>query len=118
MTLKVGMAVEVVWRGEMVRLEIARNRVVEVLGRNESAADLRNFLALDGARRNVAELGLGCNPRARVWGNVLEDEKAGPHIALGRSEHIGGTLCFDDVGMFEAAKLMRVLCISSVELNG
>jgi leucyl aminopeptidase (aminopeptidase T) len=28
---------------------------------------------------------------ARVWGNVLEDEKAGPHIALGRSEHLGGT---------------------------
>jgi leucyl aminopeptidase (aminopeptidase T) len=27
---------------------------------------------------------------ARVWGNVLEDEKAGPHIALGRSEHLGG----------------------------
>jgi hypothetical protein len=80
----------VVWRGEIVRLEIDRNRVVEVLGRGEAAADLRNFLAMDGARRNVAELGLGCNPTARVWGNVLEDEKAGPHIALGRSEHIGG----------------------------
>jgi leucyl aminopeptidase (aminopeptidase T) len=64
--------------------------VVDVLGRGEAAADLRAFLALDGARRNVAELGLGCNPMARVWGNVLEDEKAGPHIALGRSEHLGG----------------------------
>lgn len=80
------------WRHEIVRLEIAQNRVVDVLGRSEAAADLRNFLALDGARRNVAELGLGCNPRARVWGNVLEDEKAGPHIALGRSDHIGGTV--------------------------
>jgi len=78
------------WRGEIVRVEIARNRVVEVLGSSEAAADLRTFLAMDGARRNVAELGLGCNPRARVWGNALEDEKAGPHIALGRSEHIGG----------------------------
>jgi hypothetical protein len=29
---------------------------------------------------------------ARVWGNVLEDEKAGPHIAFGRSEHLGGTV--------------------------
>ena len=78
------------WRGEAVRLEIASNRVIDVLGSGEAAEDLRNFLALDGARRNVAELGLGCNPKARVWGNVLEDEKAGPHLALGRSEHLGG----------------------------
>src|SRR5215212_2394854 len=78
------------WRGEVVRLEIDHNQVTDVLGRSEAAVDLRAFLALDGARRNVAELGLGCNPNARVWGNVLEDEKAGPHIALGRSEHLGG----------------------------
>jgi hypothetical protein len=78
------------WRGEVIRLEIAQNQVVDVLGRGEAASDLRDFLTLDAARRNVAELGLGCNPTARVWGNVLEDEKAGPHIALGRSEHIGG----------------------------
>jgi hypothetical protein len=80
----------VVWRNEIVRLELDRNRVIDVLGRGEAAADLRNVLALDGARRNIAELGLGCNPNARVWGNILEDEKAGPHIALGRSEHLGG----------------------------
>jgi hypothetical protein len=78
------------WRGEIVRVEIDHNQVVDVLGRGDAAGDLRNFLTLDAARRNVAELGLGCNPTARVWGNVLEDEKAGPHIALGRSEHIGG----------------------------
>ena len=78
------------WRGDVVRLEVDHNQIVLVLGRSEAAEDLRKFLALDGARRNVAELGLGCNPTARVWGNVLEDEKAGPHIALGRSEHIGG----------------------------
>ena len=35
-------------------------------------------------------LGWAATRRARVWGNVLEDEKAGPHIALGRSEHLGG----------------------------
>jgi Thermophilic metalloprotease (M29) len=78
------------WRGEVVRLEIDHNQVTDVLGRTEAAVDLRAVLALDSARRNVAELGLGCNPNARVWGNVLEDEKAGPHIALGRSEHLGG----------------------------
>src|SRR5262245_30108971 len=80
------------WRGEIIRLEIEQNQVVDVLGRGEAASDLRAFLTLDAARRNVAELGLGCNPTARVWGNVLEDEKAGPHIALGRSEHLGGVV--------------------------
>jgi leucyl aminopeptidase (aminopeptidase T) len=86
------------WRGEIVRLEIEHNRVIDVLGRGDAADDLRNFLTLDAARRNVAELGLGCNPTARVWGNVLEDEKAGPHIALGRSEHIGGVTGPDAFG--------------------
>jgi leucyl aminopeptidase (aminopeptidase T) len=80
----------VTWRGEVIRLEIEHNQVVDVLGRSEAASDLRDFLTLDAARRNLAELGLGCNPTARVWGNVLEDEKAAPHIALGRSEHLGG----------------------------
>jgi hypothetical protein len=80
----------IAWRGFLLRLEIAGNCVTNVLGDGAAADDLRAFLALDPARRNVAELGLGCNPQARVTGNVLEDEKAGPHIALGRSEHIGG----------------------------
>jgi hypothetical protein len=78
------------WRGSIVRLEIESNLVVDVLGRGDAPDDLRDLLTLDAARRNVAELGLGCNPSARIWGNSLEDEKAGPHIALGRSEHLGG----------------------------
>jgi hypothetical protein len=86
------------WRGEIIRLEIEQNRVVDVLGRSDAANDLRDFLTLDAARRNVAELGLGCNPAARVWGNVLEDEKAGPHVALGRSEHLGGATGPDSFG--------------------
>lgn len=76
--------------GEVVRLRVEHNRVTEVLGDSTVANHLRDFLAADPARTNLAELGLGCNPNARVWGNVLEDEKAGPHIALGRSEHLGG----------------------------
>ena len=75
---------------EIVRLRVKANRVEEVIGDAPGAGALRDFLFLDPARCNVAELGLGCNPMARVWGNVLEDEKAGPHIALGRSEHLGG----------------------------
>jgi hypothetical protein len=78
------------YENEIVRLRVEENRVVEVRGDSAAARVFRDFLFLDPARCNVAELGLGCNPMARVWGNVLEDEKAGPHIALGRSEHLGG----------------------------
>jgi len=80
-----------VWfENEIVRLKVDKNQVEEVVGDTSSARNLRDFLFRDPARCNIAELGLGCNPKARVWGNILEDEKAGPHIALGRSEHLGG----------------------------
>jgi len=78
------------YENEIVRLRVDQNRVTEVIGNTSAARGMRDFLFLDPARCNIAELGLGCNPKARVWGNVLEDEKAGPHIALGRSEHLGG----------------------------
>jgi leucyl aminopeptidase (aminopeptidase T) len=42
--------------------------------------------------RNVAELGIGINPMARIIGNVLEDEKVGGtvHIAIGDNSTFGG----------------------------
>ncbi len=42
--------------------------------------------------RNVAELGIGTNPKAKVTGNVLEDEKVigTCHIAFGNNRHFGG----------------------------
>ncbi len=46
-------------------------------------------------RRNIAELGIGCNPKAVVTGNVLEDEKVGLHIAYGMSTHLGGKVKSD-----------------------
>ncbi len=71
-------------------LRLRENRIVEVVGDSIQAIELRQFLAQDPARSNVAEFAFGCNPMAVVWGNVLEDEKAGFHWAFGRSEHLGG----------------------------
>ena len=43
-------------------------------GPDPQAESLRAFLLADPARANIAELGLGCNERAVVQGNVLEDD--------------------------------------------
>ncbi len=42
--------------------------------------------------RNIAEIGIGANPKAKVIGNVLEDEKVFGtiHMALGNSLSLGG----------------------------
>ena len=44
--------------------------------------------------RNLAELGVGTNERARLTGNILEDEKmlGTVHVAFGASAAIGGTV--------------------------
>ena len=62
------------------------------LGKTTQAASFKAYFEEDPIRGNIAELALGCNPKAVVWGNVLEDEKAGFHWAYGRSEHLGGTI--------------------------
>jgi len=78
------------WKGEFAVLNVVANRITDVEGDSAYAQKLRDHFAVDPARRNIAELGLGCNDAAIVTGNVLEDEKAGFHWAYGRSEHLGG----------------------------
>lgn len=48
-------------------------------------------------RRNLAELGIGTNPKATQIDNVLEAEKikGTVHIALGDSSHLGGNVASD-----------------------
>ena len=77
---------------EIFTLEVDANRIEAVHGDGPAARAFAAQLDEDPARRNIAELGLGCNDRAVVRGVVLEDEKAGLHWAYGRSEHLGGTV--------------------------
>ncbi|MCO5062088.1 MAG: aminopeptidase [Kiritimatiellae bacterium] len=81
--------IPVSWQGEQAVLLVRENRIVDVTG-DASAERLKAHFDVDPARRNIAELGLGCNDSAAVLGSVLEDEKAGFHWAYGRSEHLGG----------------------------
>jgi diguanylate cyclase (GGDEF)-like protein/PAS domain S-box-containing protein len=74
---------------EPIRLVVRDGRAVEV-----SHPGLRSMLERAGpAAFVVAEIGFGMNLRARVVGNVLEDEKAAgtAHVALGDNVSFGGT---------------------------
>jgi hypothetical protein len=76
---------------EMVLFEVQENCIERMIGDGPEAARRREYFAVDRARRNLAELGLGCNDKAVISGVVLEDEKVmGMHWAYGRSDHIGG----------------------------
>ncbi len=80
------------WNGALYMLEVEANHVVGLSGDGPERGWLEAHFNRDPARRNIAEIGLGCNDRAIITGNVLEDEKAGFHLAYGRSEHLGGVV--------------------------
>lgn len=44
--------------------------------------------------RNIAEFGIGLNPKAKITGNILEDEKAKrtAHLAIGANTSFGGKI--------------------------
>ncbi len=76
-------------------LEIeVRNRYVTSI-KGEHARKLEKVLDGVGEKaRNIAELGIGINPEAKLIGNVLEDEKVGGtvHLALGDNSCFGGNV--------------------------
>lgn len=78
--------------GELLCYRIERNRVREVLGDGPRAKAERHEMESEPAYSNVAELGLGLLAEYGIKpaGQLLLDEKLGPHIAFGRSDHFGG----------------------------
>jgi len=80
------------YKGHIYVLDVKANRIGTITGDGPDRLWLEAHFNTDPARRNIAELGLGCNDRAIITGNVLEDEKAGFHWAYGRSEHLGGVV--------------------------
>jgi aminopeptidase len=64
-----------------------------ISARGECEDELKALFELLGHNaRNIAELGIGMNPHAKLCGIVLEDEKAGNtiHVALGNNASFGG----------------------------
>jgi leucyl aminopeptidase (aminopeptidase T) len=58
------------------------------------AEGLEKILGDNPLARNLAELGIGTNNKARLTGIILEDEKiyGTVHIALGSNDTFGGTV--------------------------
>jgi leucyl aminopeptidase (aminopeptidase T) len=77
-----------------VTLRVSAGRVVEVLGDEPFAGVLRGKIGQRADNANIAELGVGTNPRATRPDNVLESEKilGTIHIALGDNASFGGTV--------------------------
>ena len=89
-----------------IKMYVSKGFVTKILG-NREARLLRKQLAPFGKMgRNIAEFGIGTNPKAKLTGKVLEDEKilGTIHIALGNNLTMGGTC---DVGSHLDGILLR-----------
>ncbi|MFA4646682.1 aminopeptidase [Pyrococcus kukulkanii] len=72
---------------------IVQDGFVEKIEGGDEAKKLEEILSRYGKEaRNIAEFGIGTNPKARISGNILEDEKVfgTVHIALGSNYDFGG----------------------------
>jgi hypothetical protein len=78
--------------GELVVFIVQNNQIIDVHGDGATAAKKRKEFRGEKALCNIAEVAIGCNDKAVVTGNILEDEKAGFHWAYGRSDHLGGSI--------------------------
>jgi leucyl aminopeptidase (aminopeptidase T) len=79
--------------GDEVRLTVEDGRLTGVTGALGQVL-LEQLTRYGDDGRHLAELGVGTNDRARLGGNVLEDEKilGTVHVAFGASAAIGGTV--------------------------
>jgi leucyl aminopeptidase (aminopeptidase T) len=80
-------------QGHPARLTVAGGELAEARG--AEGERLWALLSAHGAAgRNLAELGVGTNDRARLTGNILEDEKilGTVHVAFGASAAMGGNV--------------------------
>lgn len=79
---------------EVIELEVREGYAVGIRG-GEAALQLEASITPFGKEaRNIAELGIGTNERAKLVGNILEDEKVlwTVHIAIGKNSALGGVV--------------------------
>jgi len=81
---------------ETIVFVVQNNKIIDVKGDGPVAEKNRQEFKAEPAQCNIAEVAIGCNDKAKVTGNALEDEKAGFHWAYGRSDHLGGQVGIKD----------------------
>lgn len=95
-----------------IAIKVKNGYAVEITGKSAAKKLLKTIKPLGKSAFNIAEFGIGTNPKAKITGNILEDEKVMGtcHVALGNSTGLGGkiyakchldgiitkpTICFD-----------------------
>lgn len=81
---------------ETIIFVVKHNRIIDIKGKSPLAEKKWEEFRSEPAKFNIAEVAIGCNDKAKVTGNGLEDEKAGFHWAFGRSDHLGGRIGIKD----------------------
>jgi len=84
--------IPVSYGSELAVFIVHNNQVIDVMGDGPITTEKREQFQAEKALRNIAEVAIGCNDKAVVTGNILQDEKAGFHWAYGRSDQLGGTV--------------------------
>lgn len=77
-----------------IKLKVKNGYVYDITGGKEAKNLLKAIKPLGRSAFNIAELGIGTNPKAKITGNVLEDEKVigTCHVAIGNSKGLGGKI--------------------------
>lgn len=81
--------------GKTNQLTITIKNGYAIKFKGKESKKLKNLIKdLGKSARNIAEFGIGTNPKAKVTGTVLEDEKVlgTAHIALGDNISLGGAV--------------------------
>ncbi|HPQ02700.1 MAG TPA: aminopeptidase, partial [Bacillota bacterium] len=99
--------------GTKIRITVANGYATSIEG-GEAARTIEKMISpLGMPARNIAELGIGVNDRAKITGQVLEDEKVMGtiHIALGDNSNFGGNVRV-------ASHLDGIVVAPTVEVDG
>jgi len=83
------------FQDRIIKAEVVENAIVGFTGASDEVKKLKSVFSVHKNRKNIAELGIGCNSQVKVTGNPFIDEKAGVHIAYGMSRHLGGKIDCD-----------------------